>query len=76
MANYCVAFVRKEITYERYYVNVEADSEAEALERTRLHYMEGESVLTEDEESTEYHSKTLDCDGGDVVEILWATKDD
>lgn len=76
MGTFSVAFIRKEISYERYYVDVEASSDAEALDRVRRHYMEGEDVLSEAEESTEYHSKCVDCDGGDVVEILWAREDD
>lgn len=69
MATYDVAFVRREISYERYFVNVEAPDEGAAKERVRLHYMEGDGNLGEPDE---WHSKCVDCDGGDVVEVSWA----
>jgi hypothetical protein len=67
---YWVDIIRREISYERNCVCVEAESEEHARERVREHYMgDGDGVLTYEEEMSEQHSKHLEIDESIVVEI-------
>jgi hypothetical protein len=69
MAKYEVRFIREEVSIERCYVEVEAASPEDAMERVRLHYMEGESALTTEETYTEEHLKCCGVEESRVVEI-------
>ena len=69
MARYEVEFIREETSVERYSVEVEADSAEAAREKVRLHYMEGEGTLTEDEEHTETHGKCLGVEDSEVTQV-------
>lgn len=69
MARYEVEFIREETSVERYSVEVEADSAEAAREKVRLHYMEGESTLTKEEEYTETHAKCLGIEDSEVTQV-------
>jgi hypothetical protein len=70
MKEYWVDIVRREVTFERYSVCVEAESAEHAQDRVREHYMgDGDGVLTYEEECTEDHAKHLDTEESIVVEI-------
>ena len=66
---YWVDIVRREVSFERYNVCVEAESEEHARERVREHYLGKGDVLTYSEECTEDHSKHLEIDENEVVAI-------
>ena len=68
MKEYWVDIVRREVTFERNCVCVEAESADHARERVWEHYLgEGDGVLTYEEEGTEQHSKHLETDESIVV---------
>jgi hypothetical protein len=69
MKEYWVDIVRREVTFERYNVCVEAESEQHAIERVHEHYLGKGDVLTYSEECTEDHSRHLDVDESVVVFI-------
>jgi hypothetical protein len=70
MKEFWVEIIRKETSFERCMVCVNADSAEEAKQRVREHYMaEGDGVLTYEEECTEQHQKHLGIDGSEIVEI-------
>ena len=69
MKEYWVDIVRREVTFERNCVCVEAESEEHARERVREHYLGEGDVLTYGEEMSEQHSKHLQIDESVVVEI-------
>jgi hypothetical protein len=70
MKEYWVDIVRREVTFERYSVCVEAESADHARERVHEHYLgEGDGVLTYEEECTEDHAKHLETDESIVVSI-------
>jgi hypothetical protein len=69
MKQFWVDFVRREVRFERYVVCVDADSAEGAKEKVREHYMGQGYVLTQREENTEQHSKSLDVDEIDVIDI-------
>lgn len=69
MAKFEVQFLREETTIERCCVEVEAATAEEAMERVRLHYIEGEPVLTDEEAYTEQHLKCLGIEDSRPVEI-------
>jgi hypothetical protein len=64
-----VDIIRREVSYERYSVWVEAESEDDARDRVEQHYIEGEDNLTTQEENTEQHSKSLGMDSSEVTAI-------
>jgi len=66
---YWVDIVRREVSFERYNVCVEAESEQHAIERVHEHYLGKGDVLTYSEECTEDHSKHLEIDENEVVAI-------
>ena len=66
---YWVDIVRREVSFERYNVCVEAESEQHAQERVSEHYLGKGDVLTYEEECTEDHSKHLEIDENEVVAI-------
>lgn len=72
MGKFDVAIVRKEVSYERYYITVEADSADHAMARVHGAYLGDGEPLSDDEVESQWHSKCIDCDGGDVVEVSWA----
>lgn len=69
MMEYWVDIVRREVSYERYSVCVEAESADHARERVHEHYLGEGDVLTHGEECTEDHVKHLDTGESIVVEI-------
>lgn len=69
MARFEVEFIREETSVERYSVLVEADSAEAAREKVRLHYMEGEETLTDEEENTETHEKCLVVEDSEVTQV-------
>ena len=69
MKQYWVDIIRREVSYERYSVWVEAESEDDARDRVEQHYIEGEDNLTTQEENTEQHSKSLGMDSSEVTAI-------
>jgi hypothetical protein len=69
MKEYWVDIVRREISYERYNVCVEAESAEHAIERVSEHYLGKGDVLTHSEQCTEDHSKHLDIGESEVVAI-------
>jgi hypothetical protein len=69
MKEYWVDIVRREVTFERNCVLVEAESEQHAIERVHEHYLGKGDVLTDGEEMSEQHSKHLDTDESIVVFI-------
>jgi len=69
MKEYWVDIIRREVSFERYNVCVEAESEEHAIERVHEHYLGKGDVLTDDEECTEDHAKHLDIDESQVVFI-------
>jgi hypothetical protein len=69
MAQYRVDIIRREVSFERYCVQVEADSADHARDRVEQHYIEGEDNLTFDEECSEQHLKYLDMDSSEVTGI-------
>jgi hypothetical protein len=70
MKEYWVEIIRKETSFERNVVCVEAESAEDARSRVREHYMgEGDGVLTYEEECTEQHSKHLGVDCSEVIDI-------
>ena len=64
-----VDIIRREVSYERYSVWVEAESEDDARDRVEQNYIEGEDNLTTQEENTEQHSKSLGMDSSEVTAI-------
>ena len=66
---YWVDIIRREVSFERNCVCVEAESQEHAKERVREHFMGSGDVLTDGEEMSECHSKQLDIDESNVVEI-------
>jgi hypothetical protein len=72
MAIYDVAIVRREVTLERYYITVEADSEEHAMARVHGAYLGDGEPLTDNEDASMTYSKCLGCDESEVVEVLWA----
>ena len=74
MARYEVEFIREETSVERYSVEVEAESAEAAREKVRLHYLEGERTLTEEEEATESHGKSLGIEDSEVTQV-WDAKE-
>lgn len=69
MKEYWVDIIRREVSYERYSVCVEAESADHARERVSEHYLGKGDVLTHGEECTEDHAKHLELADSDVVEI-------
>jgi hypothetical protein len=69
MKEYWVQIIRKETSFERNVVCVEAESALHAKDRVRAHYIDGDGVLTYEEECTEQHSKHLGVDGSEVIDI-------
>lgn len=69
MKEYWVDIVRREVTFERNCVCVEAESAEQARERVREHYLGEGDVLTYQEEMSEQHSKHLETDESIVVAI-------
>lgn len=69
MPRFEVEFIREETSVERYSVEVEAESAEAAREKVRLHYMEGDETLTEEEERTETHEKCLGVEDSMVVQV-------
>ena len=69
MKEYWVEIIRKETSFERYSVWVEAESEDDARDRVEQHYIEGEDNLTTQEENTEQHIKHLGMDSSEVTAI-------
>jgi len=66
---YWVDIIRREVSYERNCVCVEAESAEHARERVREHYLGEGDVLTDGEEMSEYRVKPLEIDESIVVEI-------
>ena len=66
---YWVDIIRREVSYERYSVCVEAESADHARERVSEHFLGKGDVLTDGEEMSEQHSKHLQIDESIVVEI-------
>ena len=69
MNEYWVEIIRRETSIERNIVCVEANSTEEAKARARAHYIDGDDVLSYEEEGTEQHSKHLGMDSSEVIEI-------
>lgn len=69
MTEYWVEIIRREVSFERNTVCVEAESEEEARERVREHFMGAGGVLTFSEEMSEQHMKHLCVDESQVVEV-------
>jgi hypothetical protein len=69
MKEYWVEIIRKETSFERNVVCVGAASAEEAKARVRAHYIDGDDVLSRDEEYTEQHSKHLGVDETEVIDI-------
>ncbi len=69
MKEYWVDIVRREVTFERNCVCVEAESAEHAQERVSEHYLGKGDVLTYGEEMSEQHSKHLETDESIVVAI-------
>jgi hypothetical protein len=69
MKEFWVDIIRREISYERNCILVEAESEEAAQERVRDHFLGKGDVLTCGEEMSEQHSKHLQIDESVVVEI-------
>jgi hypothetical protein len=69
MKEYWVDIIRREVSFERYNVCVEAESEEHAIERVHEHYLGKGDVLTHSEECTEDHAKHLDIGESEVVAI-------
>jgi len=69
MKEYWVDIVRREVTFERNCILVEAESAEQAIERVREHYLGKGDVLTCGEEMSEQHSKHLETDESIVVAI-------
>jgi hypothetical protein len=69
MKEYWVDIVRREVTFERNCILVEAESEEHAIERVHEHYLGKGDVLTCGEEMSEQHSKHLETDESIVVAI-------
>lgn len=67
MKEYWVDIVRREVTFERYSVCVEAESAEHARERVSEHYLGEGDVLTHGEECTEDHAKHLETEESIVV---------
>jgi len=69
MKEYWVDIVRREVSFERNCVCVEASSAEQAQERVWEHYLGKGDVLTDGEEMSEQHSKHLETDESIVVFI-------
>ena len=69
MKDYWVEVIRKETSFERNVVCVKAESADEAKARVWAHYIDGDDVLTREEEYTEQHSKHLGVDESEVIDI-------
>lgn len=69
MKEYWVDIVRREVSFERNCVCVEAESAEQAIERVSEHYLGKGDVLTDGEEMSEQHSKHLETDESIVVFI-------
>jgi len=69
MKEYWVDIVRREVTFERNCVCVEAESAEQARERVWEHYIGKGDELTYGEEMSEQHSKHLETDESIVVSI-------
>lgn len=74
MKEFWVEIIRKETSFERNVVWVNADSAEDAKRRVREHYMDGANVLTYQEECTEQHGKHLGVDDSEVIDIGEATE--
>ena len=66
---YWLDIIRREESYERYCVLVSGESAEDAKRRVREHYIDGAGTLSQDEEYTEGHSKSLGVEGSEVVDI-------
>lgn len=64
-----VDIIRREESYERYCVLVTGESAEDAQRRVREHYIDGAGTLSQDEEHSEEHSKSLGVEGSEVVDI-------
>jgi hypothetical protein len=70
MAEYWVDIIRREVSFERYTVWVEADNADDARSRVTAHYLgDGDGVLTYEEENSEQHVKSLEVDESQVVAV-------
>ncbi len=69
MKQFWVDIIRREESYERYCVLVSGESAEDAQQRVREHYIDGAGTLSQDEEYTEEHSKSLGVEGSEVVDI-------
>jgi hypothetical protein len=69
MKEYWVEIIRRETSFERNVVLVEATSAEDARSRVRAHYIDGAGVLSDAEERSEQHSKHLGVDGSEVIDI-------
>ena len=69
MKEFWVDIIRREVTFERNCVCVEAESAEQARERVWEHYLGEGGVLTDGEEMSEQHSKHLETDESIVVII-------
>lgn len=69
MKEYWVDIVRREVTFERNCILVEAESAEAAQERVHEHYLGKGDVLTYGEEMSEQHSKHLETEESIVVFI-------
>jgi hypothetical protein len=69
MKEYWVDIIRREVTFERNCVCVEAESADHARERVWEHYLGKGDVLTYGEEMSEDHAKHLDTEESIVVSI-------
>lgn len=74
MKEFWVEIIRKETSFERNVVVVNADSAEDARSRVREHYIDGAGTLTYEEECTEQHSKHLGVDDSEVIDIGEATE--
>lgn len=74
MKEFWVEIIRKETSFESNVVLVNADSAEDAKRRVREHYIDGDDVLTYEEEGTEQHAKHLGVDDSEVIEIGEATE--
>ena len=69
MKEFWVDIIRREVTFERNCILVEAESAEHAQERVSEHYLGKGDVLTYREEMSEQHSKHLETDESEVVAI-------
>jgi outer membrane protease len=69
MAQYRVDIIRCEVSFERYSLWVEADSEDHARDRVEQHYIDGEDNLTDQEENSEYYSGSIGIEETKFVRV-------